>query len=578
LIRPTCTGYEGRHLELELKHLLGYARRWWWLLVLLPLLSVTFAHDRISRRQPLYSATATLLIRPAQQAGDSSDYYTIAGGQLLATTYQQLVATEPVLSLVAEELGAPFTAGMLQGMVSSSTVSDTSLLRISVSSPDPEEAAKVANTVASKFQAFISDMERTTADASQSGLQGLIEDSQGQIDELQGRIASLEAAGSEGAQEQAELPGLRAQLTQQQQSLADLYVRQQALDLSVVSLQNQARVLVPSAVPGQPYAPRLLFYTVLAGFMGGLIAVGTVGLLEYLDNTVKPSLDFQARFGAPLMSVVPTLKKLHAGSEQVFVTTHPYSNSSEAIRLLRTNVEFAAASREIGALMVTSAVPGEGKSTVTANLAVAMSQSGFSVIVVDADLRRPTQHKIFGLGNSRGLTTLLTHHLHHWSSAAVTVGPNISVIPSGPLPPNPADLLSSDHFRALLRQLRESADVVLIDTPPVLAVSDPLAISTLTDGVLLVAQADQTRTEVLGRAFDAFPEAVRRVGVVLNLQKSGGSGDYYYYSGYYGPTQAYPSAAAGTATPELTLAGASQTPLHSASGTDDTEEGKRLRR
>jgi capsular exopolysaccharide synthesis family protein len=162
-----------------------------------------------------------------------------------------------------------------------------------------------------------------------------------------------------------------------------------------------------------------------------------------------------------------------------------------------------------------------------------MAQSGFSVVIIDADLRRPSQHKIFGVPNDRGLTTLLTHPDRAWRSVAIEVIPNLWCVPSGPLPPNPSDLLSSDRFRDLIEQTRQTVDIVLVDTPPVLAVSDPLVVATATDGVLLVSRAGHTRIESLERAGAAFPESVRRIGVVLNQQERGGEG-YYYYGDYYG--------------------------------------------
>ena len=519
-------------MELELKHLIIYARRWWWLIVLLPLLTSLAAYTVSSRQQPLYSATATLLIQPGSRSG-ASDAGVLQSGQRLATTYQQLVVTEPVLKPVAERLGAPYTAGILAGMVSASTVRDTQLLRISVSDTDPTRAATIANIVAEQFATFITEQELASSSTARAGLQTLIDGTQDQVSETQQQITSLEALTDLDADQQVQLENLRTRLGQLEQSLANLFVQAQNLDLDTAAVQNQVRVPVPATVPGGPYAPRVLFYTLLGAFLGGLIAIGTVGLLEYLDNTVKPTLHFQELFGAPLLSVIQTVPKLTSGADQLFVLTHTHSNSSEAIRLLRTNVEFAAASREISTLTISSAGPGEGKSTVTANLAVAMSQAGFSVVVIDADLRRPSQHKIFALGNQSGLTTLLTHPLMSWTAVAIEIIPGLKVIPSGPLPPNPSDLLSSDRFRELLHQLRQSTDIVILDTPPVLAVSDPLVVSTSTDGLLLISQSNRTRIDALERAFEAFPESVRRVGVVLNQQERGRRDGYYYY-GYYG--------------------------------------------
>jgi non-specific protein-tyrosine kinase len=162
-----------------------------------------------------------------------------------------------------------------------------------------------------------------------------------------------------------------------------------------------------------------------------------------------------------------------------------------------------------------------------------MAQSGFSAVVIDADLRRPSQHTIFGVRNELGLTHLLTHPEQHWKSAAVHVaGELLYLIPSGPLPPNPADLLSSERFRSLVTDLGQEVDIVVIDTPPVLAVSDPLVVCGATNGVVLVARAKATRTDALARAAALFPDTVRLIGVVVDQHKGRGAGSYYY--GYYG--------------------------------------------
>jgi len=525
-------------LDLELRHIFGYARRWWWLLVLLPILAGASAYLISSRQDSLYSATATLLIRPAQNSTSTNDFSALQSGQRLATTYQQLVVTEPVLAPVAARFGELYPVSVLKTVVSASTVRDTQLLKISVSDTSPERAAEIANAVAAQFASFISEQELASTSNSRSGLQTLIDDTQSQVEEAQQRVTALESGGPLDAAAQAELDGLRARLSQLEQSLATLLVQAQNLDLDASALQNQVRVYVPATVPTAPYAPRVLFYALLGAFLGVVIAVAAVGLLEYLDNTVKASLDYPGLFKTPLLSVVHSIPKLNSGADQIFVLKQSKSSSAEAIRLLRTNVEFAAASREISTMTISSAGPGDGKSTITANLGAALAQAGFSTVVIDADLHRPTQHKIFGVHNDRGLTTLLTNPDRTWRSNAIeTIPGKLWVIPSGPLPPNPSDLLSSERFRALIANIRENVDIVLIDTPPVLAVSDPLVVATATDGVILVCRANHTRIDALQRSVAAFPESVRRIGIVLNQQERGNHEGNYYYYGYYGPDE-----------------------------------------
>lgn len=550
-------------MELDLRSVFRIGRRWWWLLVLAPLISGLAAYWVSSQQQPLYSATATLTITPPQGTGTDS-FTALRTGQSLATTYQQLVVTEPVLQPVIEKLGLASDVDALAKNVSASTVRDTQLLRISASDTDPARAAMIANAVAEQFSAFVSEQTAEGADVARAALTQLIENTQEQINETEQQIRDLEASGTNDASTQNELDTQRTRLTQLENSYANLIVQQQQLEFGIAASKGQISVSVPARVPTTPYAPRTTFYTALALFIGLLIAVGCVALIEYLDNTVKAGLDFPALFGASLLSVIGTVPKISGGRDQLFVADRPTSNTAEAIRLLRTNIEFAAASKEIASLAVTSAGPGEGKSTVTANLALAMAQSGFTVVVVDADLRRPTQHRIFGLRNERGLTTLLTHPQQPWQWAAVSIMDGaLSVVPSGPRPPNPSDLLSSDRFRGIIRDMSSTSDIVLIDTPPVLAVTDPLIVAPNTDGVVVVCRAGHTRVEALRRVVQTLGQgSVRLVGVVVNQQSKRDSGDYYYYSAYYGPNDGDRPASSGPAssapTPVPTSTGVSQ--------------------
>jgi capsular polysaccharide biosynthesis protein len=195
-------------LELELRHLIGYARRWWWLLLTLPVAVGLLAYVFTSRQQPLYAATATLLIRPAQSSATTNDFTALQSGQRLATTYQQLVVTEPVLAPVAETLGLPYTVDLLENKVSAGTVRDTQLLKISVSDTSPSKAAEIANLVAAQFATFISEQELASTTTSQAGLQALVDDTETQVEQTRGQIADLEAAGNEDA-----AAGLRARLS-----------------------------------------------------------------------------------------------------------------------------------------------------------------------------------------------------------------------------------------------------------------------------------------------------------------------------------------------------------------------------
>ncbi|HID89784.1 MAG TPA: polysaccharide biosynthesis tyrosine autokinase [Anaerolineae bacterium] len=197
--------------------------------------------------------------------------------------------------------------------------------------------------------------------------------------------------------------------------------------------------------------------------------------------------------------------------------TDPRSPAAEAYRTLRTNLTFAGLDKPIETLVVTSAAPGEGKSTTLANLAVTMAQGERRTILVDADLRRPSLHEIFGVSNSRGLTTMFVEQgaLEEPPLVATEVD-NLFLLPSGPTPPNPADLLGSRRMEEVINVLREQADLVLFDAPPVIAVTDAAVLGTKVDGVLLVVRAGHTRREHARRAKELLERVrVRVIGAVL---------------------------------------------------------------
>ena len=235
-----------------------------------------------------------------------------------------------------------------------------------------------------------------------------------------------------------------------------------------------------------------------------------------------------------------TIDRIKPGRAQLFMLDDPKGVAAESIRLLRANIEFASATRELVSISLTSPNPGEGKSTISANLAVALAQAGFVTALLDADLRRPTQHRIFGVGNDRGLSTLLAHPDREWGWAAQeTMLPNLTLIPSGPLPPNPADLLSLDRLRQIMSELREAVDVIIVDSPPILAVSDPLIVAAHVDGTALVSLGGKTRLDALKRAVQVLHRgAPRIIGVVLNQQGSKADGGYYYQEYSANPDQA----------------------------------------
>jgi capsular exopolysaccharide synthesis family protein len=211
---------------------------------------------------------------------------------------------------------------------------------------------------------------------------------------------------------------------------------------------------------------------------------------------------------------------------------NPKSPISEGYRMLRTNIEFSTINQKLQIIMVTSSKPSEGKSTTCANMAVAFAQANKKVLLIDADLRKPSQHHIFGKSNRSGLTTALLNQLKLEDIIQFTNTDNLSIIQAGPTPPNPSELLSSSQMADLLKTARERYDMVIIDTPPIMSVTDAQIVATQSDGVVLVIDSGKVKKDIALKA-KASLEHVKAnlIGVVLNKINRNHSDIYSYYYG-----------------------------------------------
>lgn len=213
--------------------------------------------------------------------------------------------------------------------------------------------------------------------------------------------------------------------------------------------------------------------------------------------------------------------------------TQPRSATSEAFRTLRTNIQFAGLDQPCRTIVLTSAGAEEGKTTATANFAVVTAQAGARVCVIDSDLRRPSLHRLFGVDNARGLTTALVEGLSFADVAQPSRVPNLFILPSGPLPPNPAELVGSNRMRDCLQAATDSFDLVLCDSPPVMAVSDATALAALCDGVILVIRVGKTPQDLLRRVVEQIEGVKGRIlGVLLNRADPRRFGYYAAYEAY----------------------------------------------
>jgi capsular exopolysaccharide synthesis family protein len=287
----------------------------------------------------------------------------------------------------------------------------------------------------------------------------------------------------------------------------------------------------PALRPMEPVRPRTKLNVTLALIFGLLLGIGLALLREFLDRSIKAPEELEAGIGIPVVGTIPPFK---ANKQPIPVAEQPRTAVAEAFRKLRTNFAFLGVDRQNPCCVVTSPAAGDGKSTVAANLAIALAQAGQRVVIVDADLRKPTLHKLFGLQQRVGATTVLLDRvgLH---DAVQHLGPEMpSVLTSGQLPPNPAELLGSRRMEDLLAELRAAYDVVLVDCAPMLPVTDPMVVSRFADGILLIARAGSTTRDQLQAATAVSSKAGAKLfGAVLNAALVG-EGDQSTYYSYYG--------------------------------------------
>jgi polysaccharide biosynthesis transport protein len=307
------------------------------------------------------------------------------------------------------------------------------------------------------------------------------------------------------------------------------------------------RPLDPARRPSAPVYPRMRRNVMMAAAGSLLLGVMMAFLLVFLDRSVKSTEDAQHATGASVLGVIPILSEGEFKDNKErdrYVFEHPTSHVAECCRSLRTNIMFSAAERQLKTIVVSSAHQGEGKTTTVIYLGTTMAQSGQRVLLVDTDMRRPRLHESMGVSRTKGLSNLILGDQDYDDVIKTTEVPNLYLLPCGPTPPNPAELLMGRRFEAILGELSQRFDRVILDSPPLQVVTDAVVLSKQTDGLILVARAGKTLRDQLKRAANQVRDVGATIsGVIVNEfdARSGGYG--YYYGGYYGGYAADPDPA-----------------------------------
>ncbi|HWC12395.1 MAG TPA: polysaccharide biosynthesis tyrosine autokinase [Acidimicrobiales bacterium] len=508
---------DGRRPSLDLRHYVRVLRRRKGVVAVCTLLVLGVSLALSLLKTPVYAAQAQLLLQPrstdflfgsatAQSAGDRDR---TVRNELL------LMESEPVRAAVRRELGtAPEISVRARG--------STDVIIIRAESTDARRAATIANAYAN---AYISFRRQQAVDELLQAAQEI----QTKLSELQGQIDNMPASPQKDA--------LVAQQGVFREKLDQLQV-----DAALKS--GGAQLVSPATAPGSPFTPKPLRTGVRALVVGLLFGIASAYFVEYLDDSVKSKEDIDRLTpGHAVIGLIPAVTSWTAEEEaRVVSLEEPKSSAAEAYRTLRTSIQFLALEHPVRILQVTSPGPREGKTTTLVNLGVALARAGQRVIIVGCDLRRPRVHEFFDLENAPGLTSVLLGKVPLTAALQpVASQPRLSLLASGPLPPNPSELLSSRRTVDVLTSLQAEADVVLVDAPPVLPVTDAVVLSGRVDATLVVCVAGATTRKDLVRTMEVLDQVGAPVlGVVLNGvtgETAYGAAEGYYQSEAAAPAQ-----------------------------------------
>lgn len=514
--------------ELPLRHYLNVLWRQKMIVVATVVMIVALGGIYTYSQTPVYQSTAKVLLQPSvaevifsPDTGASGD---TGSDKTRLQTEIEVMRSQSVQEAVEERLGEVPAVHIAQ-------LGETEVVTITAMSPTPEGAARSAQTYAETYLTV--RREQLTA-----SLLGAIDEVQAQIDVIREQLAGLDRpiaeldAGVGAAASEADRIALQEQrdelIRQMNKQRTSLENRELSyggwLDelrlASNISRTGGGQLLTEAEVPASPLSPKPMQNFVVALGLGVLLSVVMAFLREHYDDAIKEKEDLEQLTGdLPVLGLIPSVAGWKKREAAVLVSvTAPNSPPAEAYRTLRTSLQFVGLERPVRMVQVTSPNQGESKTTTVCNLAVVLAQAGHRVILVDCDLRQPRLHQFFGLGNEVGLASALVGSVSLADTVRLIAGePRLAVMPSGPLPPNPSELLSSGRCGQILALLDAEADFILLDGPPVLPFTDALVLAGLVDAVIMVVTANTTTRHNADRAIELLEQVdAPLIGSVLN--------------------------------------------------------------
>lgn len=501
---------------MELRSIFSILRRRLWIVVVSTILGTAIAAAITFLATPQYVASTTVRVLTVGGGPITDARPDINYTERLVNTYSRIITGNNVRNQIKDQLGLEQLP-----IVSVQAIPSTELIRIVAEAPDPEDARDIANAAA---QLLVDQNRQFYSGGAGETLQEILGEQLATAEEeLNQARTDYEAVLNASPQNDVAVTAAGQALEVRERTYASLLTQYEAARLEETIRANAISIIEEANAPNRPAKPRPVVNLALGLAVGLVTGIGLAFLLENLDTTLYTTEQIESATQMSMVGQVPASKddlaiaRLGSG----------HYPQLESFRRLRTNI-LASTDGSSQVVLLTSAKRGEGKSTVSGNLAVTVAQSGREVVVVDCDLRLPTVHKLFDLPNKRGLTNILAGEVSLDEAIQYSAFPRVQVITSGPLPPNPTELLGSQRMLDLIEQLKNTYDFIVLDTPALLSVADAAVLAPAVDNVILVvAQAQTRRGDVQAVRQQLSNVRVKSMEVVVNRAEPNGSYAYY---------------------------------------------------
>ncbi|OGS22889.1 MAG: hypothetical protein A2252_07370 [Elusimicrobia bacterium RIFOXYA2_FULL_39_19] len=544
-----------------------------WIIITFFVIVVTTVVIGTFKTRPVYRATAQLLIdkentaTPYQEGISINisdvDYYQSQYKIMKSRTLARKVIDDLNLKEEEEFIGSNDIVSSFLGKILIQPVRGSRLVNLSAESYYPELAAKMANKL---VEIYVKQNLENRFFASREILKKLPKGSS--IENLSIKedfVRSLPSVVNNGLIQnlKAEYINLETQYAELSRRYRDKHPKIISLKSSIEALQsridaeiekiiasvkvelsgdlkaNNVRIIDPAEIPDEPVRPNKRLNISLGIFAGLLMGAGLALFFDYMDNTIKSEQDIEKYLNLALIGLIPKVKdkeKKKYGGRSIFVLTQPKSPATESVKSIRSNILFSAPKDNLKVILITSAGPEEGKTLTSTNLAVTFAQYGEKTLLIDMDLRRSSLHKVFKIGDSnrKGMSNCLIGEERIEDVIQKTEIENLDIIFAGPHPPNPAELLNPNKIKEYFLKLRNMYDRIILDSPPVMPVSDSINLSSMADGVIQVVRYGKLSRQVVMRSKGMLADVgAKYIGVILNNIDIESGGHYYYPYQYY---------------------------------------------